>query len=126
MTAKRSTFYCKHCGNDCGPPVDEVGNGDRLCPARDGDYCEPKRRTKLQKPTLPKPNDPGFKLPRSALAHVVNLATYGKFDRYGEGTGLEKDDVDAIVKVCATFRIELPDSPYLPKKPTKPKKRRRS
>ena len=122
MSKTMAKFYCKHCGNDCGPPVDEVGNGDRLCLARDGDYCEPKRRTKLPKPApLSKVGDPGFKLPRGALAHVVNLATYGKFDRHGEGTEFEKDDVDAIVKVCAAFRIELPDSPYLPKK-KKPKK----
>ena len=66
---------------------------------------------------------PTFRVPRAALAAVINLATYGKFDRNGEGTGLEKDDVDVIVKVCAAFRIELPDSPYLPKKPKKSKKK---
>ena len=62
-----------------------------------------------------------LRVPRKALAHVVNLATYGKFDRYGEATGLEKDDIAALIKVCAAFGIALPGSPYLPKK-KKPKK----
>ena len=75
---------------------------------------------------LAKLNDLGSKAMNSKameqLSAVIDLATYGKFDRNGEEAGLEKDDVDAIVKVCAAFRIELlPDSPYLPKK-KKPKK----
>jgi hypothetical protein len=109
-------FYCRHCGNDVSAP-DVDGNSNRLCPDRDGDVCEPKLRRKLPK-LPPKP----FKMPRAALEHVIDLATYGKIDRTGEPEGLEKDDVEAIIKVCAAFRIALPDSSYFPKKKKKKKR----
>ncbi len=77
-------------------------------------HCE--RPIKLPAKKSPKFGEPGFKMPRVALNHVVVLAVYGG------GEGLEKDDVAAVLKVCAAFGIEVPDSPYFPKK----KKKRRS
>jgi putative hemolysin len=45
-TSGEGNFYCAHCGFDCTPIPKEPGNAHEMCPARDGDVCEPKRRTR--------------------------------------------------------------------------------
>jgi hypothetical protein len=39
-------YYCIHCGFDCTPATENKDYADEECPARDGDFCEPRKRTR--------------------------------------------------------------------------------
>jgi hypothetical protein len=43
-TTGQSSYYCLHCGFDCTPAIESKTYADEECPARDGDFCEPKLR----------------------------------------------------------------------------------
>ena len=47
-TKGKGRHYCKYCDYDCSAP-DKDGNAYEFCPSRDGDFCEPKERTKAKK-----------------------------------------------------------------------------
>lgn len=53
-TTGKTAHYCACCGFDCSPP-DKDGNALEFCPARDGDFCAPKRRGKA--PVRSKPRE---------------------------------------------------------------------
>lgn len=49
-TNGKGLYYCKHCGFDCTLDPHHARRNEavalEMCPARDGDFCEPKRRVK--------------------------------------------------------------------------------
>jgi putative hemolysin len=45
-TTGKGGHYCAHCGYDCTPIKGEPGVAHEMCPSRDGDFCEPKKRVK--------------------------------------------------------------------------------